>query len=77
MWLGIHFRFGDTAARDLGVRLADWTTVTRAKTLDGSTNEIELVTETAVALLRAYASWAPLRGHPGFERLLAASSSRS
>ena len=25
MWLGIHFRFGDTAARDLGVRLADWT----------------------------------------------------
>ena len=25
MWLGIHFRFGDTTARDLGVRLADWT----------------------------------------------------
>jgi hypothetical protein len=25
MWLGIHFRFGDTAASDLGVRLADWT----------------------------------------------------
>ena len=25
MWLGIHFRFGDTAARDMGVRLADWT----------------------------------------------------
>jgi hypothetical protein len=24
MWLGIHFRFGDTAARDLGVRVADW-----------------------------------------------------
>lgn len=25
IWLGIHFRFGDTAARDMGVRLADWT----------------------------------------------------
>jgi hypothetical protein len=25
MWLGIHFRFGDTAARDMGVQLADWT----------------------------------------------------
>jgi hypothetical protein len=25
MWLGVHFRFGDTAARDMGIRLADWT----------------------------------------------------
>ena len=25
VWLGIHFRYGDTAARDMGVRLADWT----------------------------------------------------
>jgi hypothetical protein len=25
VWLGIHFRFADTAASDLGVRLADWT----------------------------------------------------
>jgi hypothetical protein len=25
MLLGIHFRFGDTAARDMGVRLTDWT----------------------------------------------------
>jgi hypothetical protein len=25
MWLGIHFRSGDTAARDLGIRVADWT----------------------------------------------------
>jgi hypothetical protein len=24
MWLGVHFRFADTAARDMGVRLADW-----------------------------------------------------
>jgi hypothetical protein len=25
MWLGIHFRFADTAARDMGRRLTDWT----------------------------------------------------
>ena len=25
VWLGIHFRFADVAARNLGVRLADWT----------------------------------------------------
>jgi hypothetical protein len=25
VWLGIHFRFADVAARDLGVGLADWT----------------------------------------------------
>jgi hypothetical protein len=25
MWLGIHFRFADTAARDMGLRLTDWT----------------------------------------------------
>jgi hypothetical protein len=24
VWLGIHFRTGDTVSRDLGVRLADW-----------------------------------------------------
>jgi hypothetical protein len=25
VWLGIHFRFADTAARDMGGRLTDWT----------------------------------------------------
>jgi hypothetical protein len=25
VWLGIHFRFGDTAGRNLGVSRADWT----------------------------------------------------
>jgi hypothetical protein len=25
VWLGIHFRFADVAARNLGVSLADWT----------------------------------------------------
>src|SRR4051794_27079235 len=46
-------RQGRTVA--IKVRLADWTTVTRARTLDGSTNDTALVTETALTLLRAYA----------------------
>ena len=46
-------RKGRTVA--IKVRLSDWTTVTRAKTLDGSTNDTTLVTDTALALLRAYA----------------------
>ena len=25
MLLGVHFRFADTAARDMGLRLTDWT----------------------------------------------------
>jgi len=25
MWLGVHFRFADTASRDMGLRLTDWT----------------------------------------------------
>jgi hypothetical protein len=25
MWLGVHFRFSDTAARDMGLRLTGWT----------------------------------------------------
>ncbi|WP_051323985.1 DNA polymerase IV [Candidatus Solirubrobacter pratensis] len=46
-------RRGRTIA--IKVRLADWTTVTRARTVDGATNDTELVTETALELLRAYA----------------------
>jgi DNA polymerase-4 len=52
-------RRGRTVA--IKVRLADWTTVTRAKTLDGSTNDVALVTDTAVGLLRAYAPPQPVR----------------
>ena len=37
------------------VRLDDWTTVTRARTLEAPTNDAALVTEVAVELLRAYA----------------------
>ena len=25
MWLGVHFRFADTASRDMGIRLTNWT----------------------------------------------------
>jgi DNA polymerase-4 len=52
-------RRGRTVA--IKVRLSDWTTVTRAKTLDGSTNDTTLVTDTALALLRAYAPPQPVR----------------
>ncbi len=43
------------------VRLADWTTVTRARTLPDATHDTALVTETALELLRAYAPTQPVR----------------
>jgi DNA polymerase IV len=52
-------RRGRTVA--IKVRLDDWTTVTRARTLAASTHEVQLVTETAVALLHAYAPPRPVR----------------
>jgi DNA polymerase-4 len=52
-------RRGRTVA--IKVRLADWTTVTRARTLEASTHDVALVTETALALLRAYAPPQPVR----------------
>jgi DNA polymerase IV len=52
-------RRGRTIA--IKVRLADWTTVTRARTLGESTNDTALVTETALELLRAYAPPQPVR----------------
>jgi DNA polymerase-4 len=52
-------RRGRTVA--IKVRLADWTTVTRAKTLEASTYETTLVIDTALALLRAYAPPQPVR----------------
>jgi DNA polymerase IV len=52
-------RRGRTVA--IKVRLADWTTVTRARTLESSTYDVGLVTETAVALLHAYAPPQPVR----------------
>jgi DNA polymerase-4 len=43
------------------VRLDDWTTVTRARTVESPTNDTALVTETALELLRAYAPPRPVR----------------
>jgi len=43
------------------VRLDDWTNVTRARTLDVATNDVDLVTGIALELLRAYAPPRPVR----------------
>ena len=43
------------------VRLADFTTVTRARTLPAATNDPEVVCDVAVALLREYAPPRPVR----------------
>jgi DNA polymerase IV len=52
-------RKGRTVA--IKVRLADWTTVTRARTLPEATHDTALVTQTAVELLKAYAPPQPVR----------------
>jgi DNA polymerase-4 len=52
-------RKGRTVA--IKVRLSDWTTVTRARTLPDATHDTALVTETALELLRAYAPAQPVR----------------
>ncbi len=52
-------RRGRTIA--IKVRLDDWTTVTRARTLAGATNAREAVTTTALELLREYAPQRPVR----------------
>jgi DNA polymerase IV len=43
------------------VRLADWTNATRARSIEAPTNEVEVVTEIALELLRAYAPPRPVR----------------
>jgi DNA polymerase-4 len=43
------------------VRLDDWTTITRARTIDAYTNDVETVTTIALELLRAYAPPRPVR----------------
>jgi DNA polymerase-4 len=52
-------RRGRTIA--IKVRLDDWTTVTRARTVDAPTNDAATVIEVAVELLRAYAPARPVR----------------
>ena len=56
-------RRDDTRGRNIAikVRLDDWTTVTRARTIDHRTNDVELVTDVALELLRAYAPPRPVR----------------
>lgn len=43
------------------VRLDDWTNVTRARTIDVATHDVDVVTEVALELLRAYAPPRPVR----------------
>jgi DNA polymerase-4 len=52
-------RRGRTIA--IKVRLDDWTTVTRARTVDEPTNDPALITRVALELLRAYAPPRPVR----------------
>jgi len=52
-------RRGRTVA--IKVRLDDWTTVTRARTLEHATNDTRTVTRVALELLRAYAPARPVR----------------
>jgi DNA polymerase-4 len=52
-------RRGRTIA--IKVRLDDWTTVTRARTVEGATNDPAVVIDTAVELLRAYDPARPVR----------------
>jgi DNA polymerase-4 len=53
----------DRRGRTIGikVRLADWTTVTRARTLTVATNDEPVVAHTALELLREYAPAQPVR----------------
>ena len=52
-------RRGRTIA--IKVRLDDWTAVTRARTIESATHDVETVTEVAIELLRAYAPPRPVR----------------
>ncbi|MDX6664735.1 MAG: polymerase [Solirubrobacteraceae bacterium] len=53
----------DRSGRTLSikVRLDDWTTVTRARSLPNATNDVAVVREVALELLRAYAPERPVR----------------
>jgi len=57
--LARHHRAGRTIA--IKVRLDDWTTVTRARTVGEPTNDVELVHGVARELLREYAPPRPVR----------------
>lgn len=58
-----RLRARDLAGRTVGikVRLDDWTNVSRSQTLDGPTDDPEVVAPVALELLRAYAPPRPVR----------------
>jgi DNA polymerase-4 len=58
-----HLAGKELEGRTIGikVRLDDWTTITRARTLDQPTNAARLVTDIALELLRAYDPQRPVR----------------
>jgi DNA polymerase-4 len=57
--LAAHERCGRTIA--IKVRLDDWTTVTRARTLEQPTCDVEVVSAEALRLLESYAPGRPVR----------------
>ncbi len=61
--LAAELRERSIAGRTIGikVRLDDWTTVTRVHSIEGPTNDAELITATAITLLRAYDPPRPVR----------------
>jgi DNA polymerase-4 len=61
--LAEHLAKKELEGRTIGikVRLDDWTTITRARTLEHPTNDAGLVTEIALELLRAYDPQRPVR----------------
>jgi len=58
-----RLRSRELAGRTIGikVRLDDWTNVSRSQTLDEPTNDPDVVTPTALALLQAYSPPRPVR----------------
>ena len=61
--LGAELRERNLRGRTIGikVRLDDWTTVTRVHTIAAPTDDGELITDTALSLLRAYNPPRPVR----------------
>jgi DNA polymerase-4 len=61
--LAAQLREREICGRTIGikVRLDDWTTVTRVRTVEAPTNDPAVITRTARSLLRAYAPPRPVR----------------
>jgi DNA polymerase-4 len=61
--LAVHCQEREVRGRTIAikVRLDDWTTVTRARTVGGPTNDTRVITDVALELLRAYDPPRPVR----------------